>query len=84
MRGIETALDEDRAIQMQDRAVLAALPGVDALAGRLDVFGDRLVVDGVEMQGVDADTLVRLGNGEGRDGLGAPDGAHRRKLRRPS
>jgi hypothetical protein len=61
MGGEDLPVHEQRAVEVEDRAVLGALPPAGGLAGALVVLGDDLVVHGVEITVVHAHALVGVG-----------------------
>lgn len=61
MGGIELAIHQQRAVEVQDRPLLVAGPFFQQLAGLLVVLADGLIVDGIEILVIDADALVGLG-----------------------
>jgi len=58
--GVELAVHDHRAVEVQDGALLVALPLLHKLAGLLVVLADHVVVHGVEVARVHAHALVRL------------------------
>jgi hypothetical protein len=67
MRQVDPAFHHQRAVEMLDRTGLLALPLFHELSRLFVVLGDGLVIDGVEVLGIDTHALVRLGNVEFAD-----------------
>jgi len=67
VRAVETAVEHDAAVQMDDRSVRRPFPAGDPFAALLVVLPDPAIRDGVEIPLIDGDTLPRLRRAEPSD-----------------
>ena len=68
VRGVESAVDYDAAVKVDDGTRGTAVPLQYGGGVGFVVFGDGVVVDGVEVGGVDSDALVGIGGVDEAEG----------------
>ena len=67
MGTVQTAVENDAAVQMDDRSVECPFPAADPLTALLVVFADLSIRDGIEVPIINGDTLSRLLSAEPPD-----------------
>ena len=72
MGAVQTAVENDAAVQMDDRSVRCPFPAADPLTALLVVLSDLSIRDGIEVPIINGDTLPRLLSAEPPDLLETP------------